>query len=150
MTLQQMRVGDVVIAVGTLDPSTNTLYAVNIIVTSGSTSQASLGVTYISGIVQAIDVNRATITVVRPDKVSQTIAFEPTTLFTRTGDGSVKPGDLKVGDNIRGPGRMIHGVFVSARLTVLKPQPPDISSTGESPLNPAKPQHNGADGLARQ
>jgi len=135
VTLADVKLGDDVIAIGKLDTSNKTLHAVSIVATGSS--QANLGVTYITGRVKAIDMNHATITVMRPDKVSQTIGFETTTHFARVGGGSLKPGDLRAGDNVNGIGWVKNGIFVPAQLLVS--QSPDIRDMDVSPLNPARP-----------
>jgi hypothetical protein len=101
----------------------------------------NLGKTYIAGKITAIDMTNATITVERPDHVSQTIGLDETTSFRRgtrsqTGAGaapaanaqsdtasteSITLADIKIGDRVHGVGALKAGVFVPAQLTILPP-----------------------------
>jgi hypothetical protein len=109
---------------------------------------ANLGKTLIAGTVTAIDMDNVTMTVERPDGVSQTIGFDDGTSFRRgrigMGNGSgfgagtgsssganpsattpssesITLADIKVGDRIGGPGEVKSGRFVAKELTVMTP-----------------------------
>ena len=110
----------------------------------------NLGKTYIAGKVTAIDLDNARMTVLRADKVSQTIGFDETTSFKRGragrgggfggggfgggGGGAEAPAntsapagesitlaDVKVGDEVAGQGVLKSGVFVPTQLNVTTP-----------------------------
>ncbi len=111
----------------------------------------NLGKTYIAGKVTAIDLDNARMTVERADHVAQTITFDETTSFKRGGrinpgafggmgggyggtpreGGNTPPpngggesitlADIKVGDNVGGPGSLKNGVFVPTQLNVMTP-----------------------------
>jgi len=81
-----LKIGDGVTAIGNLDAPTNTLHAAMLMVVDAAQVKAlkdNLGKTYIAGKVTAIDLDNATMTVMRADKVSQTITFDETTSFRR-------------------------------------------------------------------
>ena len=146
LKLSDIKVGDGVMGLGNLDEPNKTLHAAMLLVTDAAQVQKmkdNLGKTYIAGRVTAVDLDNAKMTVQRPDGVSQTIGFDETTSFKRGrfGRGSMGAGgadaastpaatsesitlaDIKVGDNVGGPGALKAGVFVPAQLTVATPRP---------------------------
>jgi hypothetical protein len=102
---------------------------------------ANLGKTLIAGRVTAIDMDNITMTVERPDGVSQTIGFDENTSFHRgrttmvggsgigagTSTTAAPPGesitlaDIKAGDRVAGPGEVKSGRFVAKELSVITP-----------------------------
>jgi hypothetical protein len=83
-----LKPGDGVTAAGNLDAPNKTLHAAILIVVDAAQIKAmkeNLGKTYIAGKVTAIDLDNATMTVERADKVAQTIGFDETTSFKRGG-----------------------------------------------------------------
>ncbi|HEX5283848.1 MAG TPA: hypothetical protein VFW30_07005 [Bryocella sp.] len=153
-----LKAGDGLVAMGNMDAPKKTMHAAMVI--SMDTEQmkridearkqelANLGKTLIAGTVTAIDLDNATITVERPDGVSQTIGFDEGTSFRRgrlmigngTGFGagrgagsgsnagaapangeSITLADIKVGDRVGGPGEVKSGRFVAKELTVMTP-----------------------------
>jgi hypothetical protein len=81
-----LKVGDVVTAAGNLDGANHALHAAMVFVVDAEQVKQlreNLGKTYIAGRVTAIDLDNATMTVMRADKVSQTIGFDETTSFQR-------------------------------------------------------------------
>jgi len=83
-----LKVGDGVTAMGNLDAPNKTLHAAMLMVIDAAQVKAmkdNLGKTYIAGKVTAIDLDNATLTVLRADQVSQTIGFDETTSFKRGG-----------------------------------------------------------------
>jgi hypothetical protein len=140
--VSDLKVGDGVMAAGNLDAPNKTIHAAFVVATDAATVKAlkdNLGKTYITGKVTAIDLDDAKMTVERPDKVSQTIAFDETTSFRRgrgmraggagvdpaargaEGGESITLADIKVGDNVAGQGVVKAGTFVPAQLTVSTP-----------------------------
>jgi hypothetical protein len=130
---------------------------------------ASLGKTMIAGRVTAIDLDNATMTLERPDGVSQTIGFDEGTSFKRgrigmragggVGSGagtnsaaaettatpsseSITLADIKVGDRVAGPGQVKNGKFVPRELTVMSP--------GAGRRRPQGANSTGTDGSANE
>jgi hypothetical protein len=138
--LTDIKVGDGVMAFGQLDAEHKTLHAAMLADTDAATLKAmkdNLGKTYISGKVTAIDMDKPSLTVERPDHVSQTIGFDEGTSFRRGRMGrggsegpaapageSITLADIKVGDNVAGQGALKNGVFVPTQLNVMTPRPP--------------------------
>jgi len=150
--LTDLKTGDALMAMGNLDAPNKTIHAAMLISMDAEQVKrmeeaqkqqlANLGKTMIAGRVTAIDLDNATMTVERPDGVSQTIGFDENTSFRRgrmtmaaggsTGigaaAGSVTPtgesitlADIKVGDRITGPGEVKSGRFVAKELMVMTP-----------------------------
>jgi hypothetical protein len=151
--LSDMKPGDGVMAMGNLDAPNKTLHAAMVISVDAEQMKkieaerkeelANLGKTLIAGRVTAIDLDNATMTVKRPDDVSETIGFDEGTSFRRgritmggsfgmgagagatgasaeTGE-SITLADIKVGDVVRGQGAVKKGTFVPKELTVMSP-----------------------------
>jgi hypothetical protein len=142
--LADIKVGDGVMAAGNLDAPNKTLHAVIVAARDGAEVKkelANLGKTVIAGKVTAIDVDNAKMTIMRPDGVSQTIGFDESTSFRRGRPGrgganaeagtaaatptpsseSLTLADIKVGDNVAGPGTIKNGTFVPSTLSVNTP-----------------------------
>jgi predicted RNA-binding protein len=155
----ELKVGDGLMAMGNLDAPNKTLHAAMVIATDAATVKAlrdNLGKTYIVGKVTAIDLDNAKMTVERSDKVSQTILFDDSTSFKRGGRGmggmqfggmgagaatppagapggeSITLADIKVGDNVAGPGSLKGGTFVPTQLTVMTPGQRRRPQTGDA------------------
>ncbi len=84
--LADLKAGDEVVAMGIPDPTKHEIHA--LVIAGASAAQvaklkANLGKTYIVGRITAIDDTR--LTVMRPDKVSQTIALDDSTSIKRGG-----------------------------------------------------------------
>jgi hypothetical protein len=165
--LSDVKPGDGVMAIGNLDAPNKTLHAAMVMAIDAEQMKkieeehkqelANLGKTLIAGRVTAIDLDNATMTIERPDGVSQTIGFDEGTSFRRgrlnTSRGaesganalpsaanvesgeSITLADIKVGDRVEGPGAMKNGNFVPKELTVMSPgagrrrngQQPDVN-----------------------
>jgi len=148
-----LKAGDGAMALGNLDAPNKTMHAALVMVTDAETlkkARESMGKTFISGKVTAIDIDNLKMTVMRSDGVSQTIGFDETTSFKRggrmprggTGAGaggtgaaglaaamapaeggeSITLADIKVGDNVTGSGSLKGGVFVPGQLNVAAPR----------------------------
>ena len=138
-----LKVGDGLMAAGMLDAPNKTLHAAMVFATDAAQLQAmkdNLGKTYITGRVTAVDMDNATMTVERPDHVTQTIGFDETTSFRRGGRGgrmgggvdggaagapeaggeSITLADIKVGDMVRGAGSLKGERFVPTQLVVME------------------------------
>jgi hypothetical protein len=90
-----------------------------------------LGKTFIAGEVKAIEGTK--LTILRPDGQSQTIEVDENTSF-RKGRESITLPDIKVGDQVRGPGQVnSQGTFVATTLNT-GPMPGEAAA----PPQPAK------------
>ncbi len=153
--LADLKAGDGLMAMGNLDAPKKTMHAAVVISMDAEQMKrmedarkqqlANLGKTLIAGTVTAIDMDNATMTVERPDGISQTIGFDEGTSFHRgrlmmgnrptpqpgtvgSGDGgasvhteSITLADIKVGDHVGGPGEVKGSRFVAKELTVMTP-----------------------------
>jgi len=155
--LTDLKAGDGLMAMGNIDAPGKTIHAAVLISIDADQMKkmeeaqkqqlANLGKTLIAGRVTAIDMDNATMTVERPDGVSQTIGFDENTSFRRgriimgngmaatTGNGSgaansansaptgesITLADIKVGDRVTGPGEVKSGRFVAKELSVMTP-----------------------------
>jgi hypothetical protein len=85
-----IKLGDVVGAMGVLDAPTKTVHAVFVGVVDAEQvkkARENMGKTYITGKVTAIDVDALKLTVMRSDNVSQVIGVDEQTSFKRGGRG---------------------------------------------------------------
>jgi hypothetical protein len=157
LKVSDLKPGDGVMAVGNLDAPNKTMHAAMVMSVDAEQMKkieaerkeelANLGKTLILGRVTAIDMDNATMTVERPDGVSQTIGFDEGTSFRRgrfggaglgMGTGargassgesaasvdmgeSITLADIKVGDRVSGRGEVKNGRFVPKELTVMTP-----------------------------
>ncbi len=158
--LTDLKAGDGLMAMGNMDAPNKTIHAAMLVSIDADQMKkmeeaqkqqlANLGKTLIAGRVTAIDMDNATMTVERPDGVSQTIGFDENTSFRRgrmamtgngmavtTGNGSgagtgtnanaapagesITLADIKVGDRVAGPGEVKSGRFMTKELTVMTP-----------------------------
>ncbi len=143
--LADLKPGDGVMAVGKLEPGTQTLHAMFVVATDAAEMaklRAELGKSYIVGKVTAVDADALRLTVERPDNVSQVIGVDESTSFRRgrggrgvsagspaaegrgtQGDaaGAAEPitfADIKVGDTLAGRGAVKNGTFMATELTL--------------------------------
>lgn len=157
--LTDLKAGDGLMAMGNMDAPNKTIHAGMLVSMDADQMKkmdeaqkqyvASIGKTQIVGRVTAIDMDNATVTVERPDGVSQTIGFDENTSFHRgrgmmfgggpgSGGGanaaqvtnpptgapqgeSITLADIKVGDRVAGPGEVKSGRFVAKELSVMTP-----------------------------
>ena len=126
--ISDIKVGDVVMAAGNVDDQAKTVGAVFVVVLDPQQAarmeqmRASFGKTWTMGKVTAI--KDLTLTVERPDKLTQVIAVDENTLFHRRGpDGNedITFPDIKVGDRVRATGSLQDNKFQAADLTVMTP-----------------------------
>src|SRR5579875_1386950 len=107
--LADLKAGDGLMAMGNLDAPNKTLHAAVVVSIDAEQMKkmeeahqqelANLGKTLIAGRVTAIDLDNATMTVERPDGVSQTIGFDENTSFRR-GRGMFRgEGGMGMGSN---------------------------------------------------
>lgn len=126
--ISDVHVGDVIVAAGNLDEQAKTVGAVFVIVLNPQQAaqmekmRVEFGKTWTAGKVTAI--KDLTLTIERPDKVSQTIAVDENTIFQKRGHGTEEDitfPDIKVGDRVMARGALRNGNFVAANLTVAEP-----------------------------
>ena len=151
-----IHVGDVIVAAGNVDEQVKTVGAMFVVVLDAQQAarmkqaQADFGKTWTMGKVTAIDLGHLTVTVERPDKVSQTIAVNENTEFRKRGpDGEedIAFPDIKAGDRVMVRGSLQNGSFVATDIGVMGPrgerrsqQPGPGGPPPPSPQPPASPQ----------
>jgi hypothetical protein len=160
--LTDIKAGDGVMAFGMMDAPAHTLHAAMLISTDGAVLKAlhaDLGKTYIVGRVVSVDLDNATMSVLRPDGATQTIGFDESTSFKRghghrgrmgamggneseapaeASDESITLADIHPGDNVSGKGALKNGTFVPAELTVSPPRRVEGGPMLPSPGSPQK------------
>jgi len=126
--LADLHPGDTVVAMGNMDDQAKTLGAMFVIVLDPQQAQrmeqmrASFGKTWTAGRVTAI--KDLTLTVERPDKLTQTITVNENTEFLKRGPGGPQDiafPDIKVGDRVTARGAVQSDTFVATDLTVMEP-----------------------------
>lgn len=126
--LSDLHTGDTVVAMGNMDDQSKTLGAMFVVVLDPQQVQrmeemrASFGKTWTAGRVTAI--RDLTLTVERPDKLSQTITVNENTEFRKRGpDGpqDIAFPDIKVGDRVTARGALQSDTFVATEVTVMVP-----------------------------
>lgn len=161
--LSDIRVGDTIMAGGNLDEQAKTVGAVFVAILSPEQAarmrqmRADFGKTWTMGRVTAI--NDLTLTIERPDKVSQTITVDENTSFRKGGRGNAEDitfPEIKVGDDVRATGSLQSGSFLAKEVAVLpqgamrqfrqrgerrsgdtRPQPqPEGAPSGTAPSSP--------------
>lgn len=160
--LSDIKVGDTIMAGGNLDDQAKTLGAVFVAILSPEQAarmrqmRADFGKTWTMGRVTAI--NDLTLTIERPDKVSQTVTVDENTSFRKGGRGNAEDitfPDIKVGDNVRASGSLQGTSFLAKEVAVMPPgagrqfrmrqqgqdhpQPqPEGAPSGSAPASPQK------------
>ncbi len=160
--IADIHVGDTIVAAGNLDDQAKTVGAVFVVVLTPEQAarmaqmRADFGKTWTAGKVTAI--KDLTLTVERPDKVSQTVAVDQNTTFRKGGRGTAEDitfPDIKVGDMVTARGALQNGNFLAASIAVTPPRqpgqgregrrgpggPPQDAPTGSEPQSPAGPQY---------
>jgi hypothetical protein len=105
--MADIKVGDVVGAMGVLDAPTKTVHAVFVGVMDAEQvkkARENMGKTYITGKVTAIDMDALKVTVMRTDGVSQVIAVDEQTSFKRGGRGMMALANGAGAIEMGGPG----------------------------------------------
>jgi Domain of unknown function (DUF5666) len=121
--VSDIHAGDVVIAAGNLDDQAKTVGAAFVVVLSPEQAaqmqkmRADFGKTWTAGKVTAI--KDLTLTIERPDKVTQTIAVDENTTFHKRNEDITFP-DIKVGDMVRANGALQNGNFLATNLAVME------------------------------
>jgi Domain of unknown function (DUF5666) len=148
--LSDIHPGDVIVAVGNLDEQARTVGAMFVVVLDAQQAarmeqmRADFGKTWTAGEVTAKQ--GLTLTVERPDKVTQTVTVDENTEFRKRGpDGEedIAFPDIKVGDHIMARGALKNGSFVATTVGVMGPRPSGGRRfNGQQPAagNPPPPQ----------
>lgn len=116
--------GDVIFAAGNLDEQAKTVGAMFVVVLNPQQAEqmqkmrAEFGKTWTIGKVTAI--KDLTLTIERPDHVSQTIAVDENTTFHKRREDITFP-EIKVGDMVRASGALQGGSFLATNLAVMEP-----------------------------
>jgi hypothetical protein len=123
-----IHVGDTIVAGGNLDDQAKTVGAVFVMVLDPQQAarmekmRADFGKTWTAGKITAI--KDLTITIERPDKVTQTIAVDENTTFHKGMRGNATDitfPDIRVGNMLRAEGSLQTGNFLATTVTVMEP-----------------------------
>lgn len=126
--ISDIKPGDTVVAVGNLDDKAKTVGAMFVVVLDPQQAvqmqkmRADFGKTWTAGKVTAI--KDLTLTVERPDKVTQTITVDENTTFRKGGRADAEDitfPDIKVGDMVNARGALQSGNFLATTLSVMPP-----------------------------
>lgn len=126
--LADIKVGETIMAAGNLDDQAKTIGAVFVAILSPEETarmrqmRADFGKTWTMGKITAI--HDLTLTLERPDKVSQAITVDENTAFRRGGRGNAEDitfPDIKVGDNVRATGSLEGSSFMAKEVVDLPP-----------------------------
>jgi Spy/CpxP family protein refolding chaperone len=138
--IADIHVGDTIVAAGNLDDQAKTVGAVFVVVLTPEQAaqmqkmRADFGKTWTAGKVTAI--KDLTLTIERPDKVSQTLAVDENTAFRKGGRGTAEDitfPDIKVGDRLTARGALQSGTFLATQIAVMPPRQPGQGRFGEGP-----------------
>lgn len=130
--LADIKAGDVIVAIGKMDDQAKTVGAMFVVVLSPEQAarmeqmRADFGKTWTAGEVTAK--SGLTLTIERPDKVSQTVTVDENTEFRKRGpDGEedIAFPDIKVGDHVMARGSLRNGSFVATTVGVMPPRRPE-------------------------
>jgi hypothetical protein len=126
-----IKVGDTVMAAGNVDDQAKTVGAMFVVVLNPEQvaqmekMRASFGKTWTAGRVTAI--KDLTLTVERPDKVTQAVAVDENTVFHKRERGQQQDitfPEIKVGDLVRAEGAVQGSNFLATTLDVSEPRQP--------------------------
>lgn len=151
--ISDIHVGDTIIAVGNLDDTAKSLGAMFVVVPSPEQvaqmekMRATFGKTWTAGKITAI--KDLTLTVERPDKVSQTIAVDENTTFHKGARGQATDitfPDIKVGEMLRADGAVQGNNFLATNVVVMEPRQPGQGRFGNGgpPGSQTQPQPEGS------
>jgi hypothetical protein len=127
--IADIHVGDTIVAGGNLDDQAKTVGAMFVMVLTPDQAaqmekmRAEYGKTWTAGKITAI--KDLTVTIERPDKVTQTIAVDENTTFHKGARGNATDitfPDIKVGDMVNARGAVQGVNFLATNLTVMEPR----------------------------
>lgn len=116
--ITDLRVGDMIAAIGDKDAKAKTLGAMFVVVIDKeqyAKARAEFGKTWTAGVVQSID--GTNIVIKRPDNVAQTIAVDENTSFRQRRE-DITLLDIKPGDNITARGALQNGSFLATMVNI--------------------------------
>ena len=126
-----IHIGDTIIAMGNLDDQTKALGAMFVMlptpeqVAQMEKMRATFGKTWTAGKITAI--KDLTLTIERPDKVTQTVAVDENTTFHKGARGQATDitfPDIKVGEMLRADGAAQGNSFLATNVVVMEPRQP--------------------------
>jgi len=160
--LSDIHVGDTIMAAGNLDEQARSIGAMFVVVldpqqaAEAEKRRAEFGKTWTAGKVTAI--KDLTVTIERPDKVTQTIAVDENTTFHKGMRGNATDitfPEIKVGDMVTAQGALQGGNFLATSLSVMERRPggpgrfggrpegqPEGAPTGSAPPQPPDSRQN--------
>jgi len=148
-----IHVGDTIIAMGNLDDQTRSLGAMFVVVpTAEQVAQmekmrATFGKTWTAGRITAI--KDLTLTVERPDKVTQAVVVDENTSFHKGARGQATDitfPDIKIGEMLRADGSVQGNNFLATSVVVMEPRQPGerrFGNGGGPPGSQMQPQPQG-------
>lgn len=119
--VSDIHAGDMVMAIGDRDDKAKTVGAVFVVVIDRAQydkARADFGKTWTTG--KVVSMNDLTLTIERPDKVTQTITVDENTSFRKRRE-DITLADIKVGDNVTARGALQNGSFLATTLAVMEP-----------------------------
>ena len=122
--ITDVHVGDVIVAAGNLDDQAKSVGAVFVVILDPQQAaqmekmRADFGKTWTMGKVTAI--KDLTLTIERPDHVTQTVTVDENTTFRKRREDITFP-DIKVGDMVRASGALQGGSFLAKNVGVMEP-----------------------------
>jgi hypothetical protein len=155
--ISDIHVGDTILAAGNLDEQAKTVGAVFVVVLTPEQAarmkqmRADFGKTWTAGKITAIQ--DLTLTVERPDKVSQRIAVDENTTFRKGGRGTAEDitfPDLKVGDVVTARGALQNGNFLATSVVLMPPRRPGQGRYGQGQRGPGGPPQDAPAGTEPQ
>jgi len=154
--ISDIHIGDTIVAGGNLDEQAKTVGAMFVMVLTPEQAaqmekmRAEFGKTWTAGKITAI--KDLTLTVERPDKVTQTVTVDENTTFHKGARGNATDitfPDIKVGDMLRADGSVKDGSFLGTNLVVMEPRQPGQGEHGQGrfgngPGGPGNPNAPGS------
>jgi hypothetical protein len=142
--ISDIHVGDTIMAAGNLDDQAKTVGAMFVVVLNPEQTaqmekmRATFGKTWTAGRITSI--KDLTLTVERPDKVTQTVAVDENTVFHKRERGEQQDitfPEIKVGDMVRADGSVQNGGdFLATNLDVSEPRQPGQGRFANRPSGP--------------
>src|SRR5581483_9482934 len=122
--IADVHVGDVIVAAGNLDEQVKSVGAVFMVVLDPQQAaqmekmRADFGKTWTMG--KVTEIKDLTLTIERPDHVTQAITVDENTTFHKHREDITFP-EIKVGDMVRASGALQDGGFLAKNLAVMEP-----------------------------
>jgi Domain of unknown function (DUF5666) len=129
--ISDIKVGDTIVAGGNLDEQAKTIGAMFVMVLNPQQAaeaeqrRATFGKTWTAGKITAI--KDLSVTIERPDKVTQTVTVDENTTFHKGARGQATDitfPEIKVGDMLRADGALQGNNFAATNVVVMEPRQP--------------------------